>query len=53
MTLPKRIIVDQNGHYWREWDDGTLSMCPTTEANEKTEVVATFEPAVPKENENE
>lgn len=44
MTLPKRIIVDQNGHYWRDFGD-SLSMCPTIEANENTTVVASYEPA--------
>lgn len=43
--LPKRVIVDQNGHYWRDFGD-SLSMCPTTEANEDTEIVAVFEQAV-------
>lgn len=41
--LPKRIIVDQNGHYWRDFGD-SLSMCPTTEANEDTQIVAVFVP---------
>jgi len=44
--LPKRIIVDQNGHYWRDFGGGdSLSMCPTSDANEPTEIAATYEPA--------
>lgn len=49
VTLPKRIIVDQNGHYWRDFGD-SISMCPTTDANETTEVTAEYrlvEPAEP------
>lgn len=44
--LPDRIIVDQNGHYWRDFGD-SLSMCPTTEANEPTEVAASYTLAQP------
>ena len=40
--LPKRVIVDQHGHYWRDY--GThLSMCPVSEENTETEVYAVFE----------
>ena len=40
--LPTRVIVDQHGHYWRDY--GThLSMCPVSEENAETRVHAVFE----------
>ena len=40
--LPQRVIVDQHGHYWRDYGD-YLSMCPVSEENTPTEVDAVFE----------
>lgn len=40
-NLPARVIVDQHGHYWRDYGD-FLSMCPVSDENTATEVVASF-----------
>lgn len=40
--LPDRVIVGQNGAYWRESGD-TLSMCPVSEDNDPVEAVAIYE----------
>ena len=41
LNLPPRVIVDQHGHYWRDYGD-FLSMPPVSEENVATEVVAAF-----------
>lgn len=33
--LPPRVVVDQNGDYWRDYGD-YVSMCPTSSRNEDT-----------------
>lgn len=40
-NLPRRVIVDQHGHYWRDYGD-FLSMCPVSDENTATEVVAEY-----------
>jgi len=40
-NLPHRVVVDQHGHYWRDYGD-FLSMCPVSDENVGTEVVAAF-----------
>ncbi len=39
--LPNKIIVDEKGVYWREYDE-FRSLCPHSTPPEGTEVVATF-----------
>lgn len=40
-ALPPRVIVDQHGHYWRDYGDH-LSMPPVSDENVATDVAATF-----------
>jgi hypothetical protein len=40
-NLPIRVVVDQHGHYWRDYGDH-WSMCPVSEENRSTEPVAEF-----------
>ena len=39
--LPGRVIVDQHGHYWRDYGD-FLSMPPVSDENVATEVAAIY-----------
>ena len=39
--LPSRIVVDQHGHYWRDFGD-YWSMCPVSTENVATEAVAIY-----------
>ncbi len=39
--LPERVVVDQHGHYWRDYGD-YWSMCPVSEENISTEPVAVY-----------
>lgn len=39
--LPDRIVVDQNGNYWRDFGDG-YSMVPVSTDNEPVVVTATY-----------
>ena len=39
--LPDRVIVDQHGHYWRDYGD-SYSMCPVSDENNETQVAAVF-----------
>ena len=41
LNLPARVIVDQHGHYWRDYGE-FLSMCPVSEENTATEVVHVY-----------
>lgn len=41
--LPDRVVVDDHGHYWRDY--GThLSMCPVSDENVATVIVAAYLP---------
>ena len=40
--LPARVVVDQHGHYWRDYGEH-WSMCPVSEENISTEPVAVYE----------
>lgn len=42
-ALPRRIVVDQNGNYWRSFEPGVYSMCPVGDDNEPVEVVAVYQ----------
>ena len=39
--LPIRVVVDQHGHYWRDYGDN-WSMCPVSTENVATEPVTEF-----------
>lgn len=39
--LPIRVVVDQHGHYWRDYGDH-WSMCPVSDENTATEPVTEF-----------
>lgn len=41
IALPDRIVVDQHGHYWRDYGD-YWSMCPVSEENVSTDPVAVY-----------
>ena len=41
LNLPGRVIVDQHGHYWRDYGE-FLSMCPVSDENTETEVVHVY-----------
>lgn len=45
--LPERVIVDQHGHYWRDYGDH-YSMCPVSDENVATEVAAVYLPREPR-----
>lgn len=44
--LPLRVIVDQHGHYWRDYGE-FLSMCPVSTENVELKTVASFYRLVP------
>jgi hypothetical protein len=41
-VLPDRIVVDDQGNYWRDLGDGTYSMCPTSSGNQPIGIVASY-----------
>ena len=41
LNLPGRVIVDQHGHYWRDYGD-FLSMPPVSDENTATEVIHVY-----------
>ncbi len=40
-SLPRTLVVDQNGNYWRVFEDG-YSMCPVSTDNDPLVPVATY-----------
>ncbi len=49
VDLPDRVIVDQHGHYWRDYG-AFHSMCPVSDENTRTEVAAVYVRAVRRES---